>query len=234
MLQPVLPLGTPHKTTPRTVAALGDEAAAASRRPGHAAVVIATSRHANVISTPRPGSARPRGPWSATSRWSTSPRPSCASRWRTTFVHVRYADKLRQTLIAVTLFVLGAAAAVLLSDRVGFRRDDDALSRLALVATFLGLVTIVTYPLYNAYARNLETRADRESLAALGDRGRGGAGARALRRPRPRPAVRPPLGALVLRRPPGPGRAHRGRLGHAPTPVPAAAPRRPRRVREPA
>ncbi len=85
-------------------------------------------------------------------------------------VHVRYEDPLRQTLMAVTLFVLSAAAAVLLSDRVGFRRDDDALSRLALVATFLGLVTIVTYPIYNAYARNLETRADRESLAARDDR----------------------------------------------------------------
>ena len=41
---------------------------------------------------------------------------------------------------------------------------------MALVAAFLGLVLIVTYPIYNGYARNLETRADRTALAATGDR----------------------------------------------------------------
>jgi Zn-dependent protease with chaperone function len=80
------------------------------------------------------------------------------------------ADALRLTLIAVTLFVLSAAIAVLLSDRVGFRRDDDALSRLALVATFLGCVLIVAYPIYTAFSRNLTTRADGIALAATGDR----------------------------------------------------------------
>jgi Zn-dependent protease with chaperone function len=170
MLQPVLPLGTPHKTTPRTVAALGAEVARQAGAPGTPVTVIATSRHANVISTGAAGI----GPTAravvgdVTLVHLTPPELSAAL--ARDFVHVRYADKLRQTLIAVTLFVLSAAAAVLLSDRVGFRRDDDALSRLALVATFLGLVTIVTYPLYNAYARNLETRADRESLAAAGNR----------------------------------------------------------------
>jgi Zn-dependent protease with chaperone function len=53
---------------------------------------------------------------------------------------------------------------------VGFRRDDDALSRLALVATFLGIVLVATYPIYNADARNIETRADRVALSATGDR----------------------------------------------------------------
>jgi Zn-dependent protease with chaperone function len=74
--------------------------------------------------------------------------------------HLLFHDTLRLTLFAVTLLVFSAALAVLASDRVGFRRDDDALSRLALVATFLGLVCIVTYPIYNAYARNLVLRAD--------------------------------------------------------------------------
>jgi Zn-dependent protease with chaperone function len=83
---------------------------------------------------------------------------------------VRDADTLRRTLVAVTLFVFSAAIAVLLSDRVGFRRDDDAVSRLALVATFLGLVLVLAYPLYTAFARGLESEADRRAIAALGDR----------------------------------------------------------------
>jgi Zn-dependent protease with chaperone function len=86
------------------------------------------------------------------------------------FAHIAYNDPMRQTLVAVTLFVFSAAIAVLLSDRVGFRRDDDALSRLALVATVLGCVLVVAYPIYNADARNVETRADRVALSATGDR----------------------------------------------------------------
>jgi Zn-dependent protease with chaperone function len=58
----------------------------------------------------------------------------------------------------------------LLCDRVAFRRDDDALSRLALVATILGLVLVVTYPIFNAYSRNEVWRDDRATLAADPDR----------------------------------------------------------------
>ncbi len=170
MLQPVLPLGTPHKTTPRAVAALGAEAARLAGAPGTPVVVTATSRHANVISSGAAGI----GPTSRAVIGDVAlvhlgPAELLGALARDD-VRVRYQDPLRLTLMAVTLFVLSAAAAVLLSDRVGFRRDDDALSRLALVATFLGVTMSVSYPIYNAYARNLETRADRETLAAVGDR----------------------------------------------------------------
>jgi Zn-dependent protease with chaperone function len=82
---------------------------------------------------------------------------------------VRNADTLWRTLVAVTLLVFSATIAVLLSDRVGFRRDDDALSRFALVATLLGLVLLLAYPLYTAAVRNMAWRADQRTLAALGD-----------------------------------------------------------------
>ncbi len=169
MLQPVLPLGTPHKTTPLAVAALGAQVARLAGIPGTPVVVTATSRHANLMSSAAAGI----GPTARAVLGDVTLVHLTAPELRAVLarddVHLRHQDPLRATLLAVTLFVLSAAAAVLLSDRVGFRRDDDALSRLALVATFLGLVTIVTYPIYNAYARNLETRADRESLALTGD-----------------------------------------------------------------
>jgi Zn-dependent protease with chaperone function len=169
-LAPLLPLGTPHKTTPNTVAALAGDVARALGVPGTPVVVLATSRHSNAMSTRAAGV----GPTAralvgdVTLVHLTPPELRVA--FAHAFAHVRYSDTLHQTLIAVTLFVLSAAIAVLLSDRVGFRRDDDAVSRLALVATFLGLVLIVAYPIYNAYTRNLETRADRVALEANNDR----------------------------------------------------------------
>ncbi len=169
-ITPLLPIGAPAKTTPKAVAALGAEMARVNGVPGTPVVLLATSRHSNAMMSNAAGI----GPTAraligdVTLVHMTMPELRVAL--AQAFAHVLYGDPLRLTLIAVTLFVLGAAVAVLLSDRVGFRRDDDALSRLALVATFLGLVLIVLYPLYNAYARNLVTRADQQSLAATNDR----------------------------------------------------------------
>ncbi|HEY0615647.1 MAG TPA: M48 family metalloprotease [Candidatus Elarobacter sp.] len=169
-LVPLLPLGTEHKTTPNVVASVAAEVARTLGIPGTPVVVLATSRHSNAMTAHAAGI----GPTSraligdVTLAHLTLPELRVALAHA--LAHVRFGDPLRQTLMAVTLFVISAAIAVLLSDRVGFRRDDDALSRLALVATFLGLVLLVAYPLYNAYARNLETRADHSALAATGDR----------------------------------------------------------------
>ena len=166
---PLLPLGPPHKTTPNSIAVVGAELAAAIGVPGTPIVVLASSHHSNAMTAHAAGI----GPTSralvgdVTLVHMTPPELRVALAHA--FAHVRFGDPLRQTLMAVLLFALSAAAAVLLSDRVGFRRDDDALSRLALVATFLGLVLIVAYPVYNAYARNLETRADRTALAGTRD-----------------------------------------------------------------
>lgn len=169
MAQPFLPIGPSLKTTPRVVAALESEVAQMIGVPGTPVVVLATSHRSNAMTASATGI----GPTSRVAVGDVAlvhlTPPELRVILARNDVHVRYEDKLRQTLLAVTLLVLSAAIAVLLTDRVGFRRDDDALTRLALVATFLGLVMIVVYPIYNAYARNLETRADRVTLATLGD-----------------------------------------------------------------
>ena len=81
--------------------------------------------------------------------------------------HVRHNDVLKMALIATTMFVFAVAIAVLISDRVGFRRDDDAVSRLALVGAFLGGVSLLLFPLFNGYARGIQYRADEDARQAL-------------------------------------------------------------------
>ncbi len=165
MLTPLLPAGPLHKTPPRALVGIAGEMARASGVGGTPVVLLATSRHTNAITVHADGIG-------ATSRATVGDvsllhltMPELRVALAHAFAHVRYDDVLHQTLMAVSLFVLSAAVAVLLSDRVGFRRDDDATSRLALVATFLGLVLVATYPIYTAYGRNLESRADRVALA---------------------------------------------------------------------
>jgi hypothetical protein len=80
------------------------------------------------------------------------------------YAHLRDHDVLFLTLAGTTLFVLAAALAVLLSDRIGFRRDDDALARLGLVGTFLGVAVLLLLPAYNALERGVEWRAERVAL----------------------------------------------------------------------
>jgi Zn-dependent protease with chaperone function len=82
--------------------------------------------------------------------------------------HVAHNDDLKMALIAVTMFVFAVAVAVLISDRIGFRRDDDAVSRLALVGACLGAVSLLMFPLFNAYARGIEYRADEDARHVLG------------------------------------------------------------------
>jgi STE24 endopeptidase len=83
--------------------------------------------------------------------------------------HVVHSDDLKKALIAITMFVFAVAIAVLISDRIGFRRDDDAVSRLALVAACLGGVALSMFPLFNAYARGIEYRADEDARQMLGN-----------------------------------------------------------------
>jgi len=84
--------------------------------------------------------------------------------------HYVHGDDFRLSLFWTSLFILCTALAVILADRVGFRRDDDPLARLPLVFAFLGLLALVATPLYNGYSRNLESRADIYALALTGDR----------------------------------------------------------------
>ncbi|HEV8023160.1 MAG TPA: M48 family metalloprotease [Candidatus Lustribacter sp.] len=80
------------------------------------------------------------------------------------YAHLAAHDVLWLTLAGTTLFVFAAALAVLISDRIGFRRDDDPLARLPLVGTFLGVAVLLLYPAYNALERGGEARADRLAL----------------------------------------------------------------------
>ncbi|GAC1418744.1 MAG: hypothetical protein NVSMB64_28300 [Candidatus Velthaea sp.] len=83
--------------------------------------------------------------------------------------HVVHNDVLKLTAMGTTILVFACAFAVLISDRIGFRRDDDPVSRLALVGAFLGGVLLLMFPLYNAYARGIEYRADEDARKHLSD-----------------------------------------------------------------
>jgi Zn-dependent protease with chaperone function len=89
------------------------------------------------------------------------------------YAHQADHDVLLLTLAGTTLFVFAAALAVLISDRIGFRRDDDPLARLPLVGTFLGIAVLLLYPVYNALERAGEWRADTRAIAAVSDRAAG-------------------------------------------------------------
>jgi STE24 endopeptidase len=83
--------------------------------------------------------------------------------------HVRASDMLKLDLYAAALLIVAAAVALTLADRIGFRRDDDPLSRLALLGTFLGLTILALLPVENAYSRRLEARADHTAVAITAD-----------------------------------------------------------------
>jgi len=84
--------------------------------------------------------------------------------------HYAHGDDFRLSLLWTFLFIFCTALAVVCADRVGFRRDDDPLARLSLVFAFLGVFGLAVTPLYNAYSRNNESRADAYAVALTHDR----------------------------------------------------------------
>lgn len=170
LVEPVVPFGLPHKTTPRDVVALSERIVERAGVPRTPVVVTATSHRTTAMSVRTLGvGTTSRIVLGDVALVHLTP-PELAVAIARGAVRARDNDLLHETLLGVTLFVFSCAIAVLLSDRVGFRRDDDALSRLALVATLLGLVLVVTYPIYNAYARNVEIRDDADTIAVAADR----------------------------------------------------------------
>ena len=79
-------------------------------------------------------------------------------------------DNFRLSLFWTLLFISCVALGVLAADRVGFRRDDDPLARLALALALTGIAALLEAPLYNFYSRALEARADRYAVALTGNR----------------------------------------------------------------
>jgi STE24 endopeptidase len=84
--------------------------------------------------------------------------------------HVIHADPLFFALIQGGIVIVLSALAVVIADRIGFRRDDDPLSRLALVGSLLAVLYLVAVPLRNASLRSYDFDADRYAIALTGDR----------------------------------------------------------------
>jgi Zn-dependent protease with chaperone function len=83
--------------------------------------------------------------------------------------HVAHHDFLSIALIEGGIVIVFSAIAVVLADRIRFRRDDDPLSRLAIVGALLALMYIVAIPVRNAALRSYEFSADRSAVALTGD-----------------------------------------------------------------
>jgi STE24 endopeptidase len=83
--------------------------------------------------------------------------------------HARRDDALRTAYVWTFFFVLSIAIGVLVADRIGFRRDDDPLARLALVGALAGLAAMLVLPLYNVYSRHIEEKADAYALSLTHD-----------------------------------------------------------------
>ena len=84
--------------------------------------------------------------------------------------YIALGGPLRIALFNALFAVLGIAIAVAIADRIGFRRDDDPLARLALVGALVGLVYLIIAPLDNGLHRSLSLESERYAIALTGDR----------------------------------------------------------------
>jgi Zn-dependent protease with chaperone function len=84
------------------------------------------------------------------------------------FAWVAANNGLHLALVEGAFFVVGTALAVFAADRIGFRRDDDPVSRLALLGAVMGVVYLIALPFYNSYVRNLDLATDRVAVALVG------------------------------------------------------------------
>lgn len=76
---------------------------------------------------------------------------------------------LHVALVEGAFLVIGTALAVLIADRIGFRRDDDPVSRLALLGAIMGCVYVIAMPFYNGYLRSVERTTDAAAIALTHD-----------------------------------------------------------------
>jgi Zn-dependent protease with chaperone function len=82
---------------------------------------------------------------------------------------VLHGDLLSIALIEGGVIIVFAAIAIVIADRVRFRRDDDPLSRLAIVGALFALVYLAAVPVRNAALRSYVFDADRYAVAMTGD-----------------------------------------------------------------
>lgn len=72
---------------------------------------------------------------------------------------------LKIALTDALLVIFGAAVGVAIADRIRFRRDDDPLTRLALLGALLGLIYFIAVPIDNAVLRAIDARARSYALS---------------------------------------------------------------------
>lgn len=84
--------------------------------------------------------------------------------------HFVHHDMIAIALIEGGIIIIFSALAVLVADRIPFRRDDDPLSRLAIVGALLALLYIAAVPFRNAVVRGYDFGADSYAVALTGDR----------------------------------------------------------------
>jgi len=79
-------------------------------------------------------------------------------------------DPLNLALVDAAIAVFGVALAVVVADRIRFRRDDDPISRTTLVGAFLALVYIPGVLVDHEVVVSMQLRATRAAVAMTGDR----------------------------------------------------------------
>jgi len=83
--------------------------------------------------------------------------------------HIAHHDLISIALIEGGVIIIFAALAVVIADRIKFRRDDDPLSRLAIVGALLALIYLAAVPVRNAALRSYDFGADAYAVALTGD-----------------------------------------------------------------
>jgi hypothetical protein len=78
-------------------------------------------------------------------------------------------DQVSIALIEGGIIIVFSAIAVVIADRIRFRRDDDPLSRLTLVGALLALVYIAAVPVRNSVLRSYDLGADTYAVARTHD-----------------------------------------------------------------
>jgi hypothetical protein len=85
------------------------------------------------------------------------------------FAHAVQHDQLSIALIEGGIIIVFTAIAVVIADRVRFRRDDDPLSRMAIVGALLALVYLAAVPVRNAVQRSYDFADDDYAVAFTND-----------------------------------------------------------------
>ncbi len=76
---------------------------------------------------------------------------------------------LRIAIADAVFVIIGIAVAVAIADRIGFRRDDDPVARLALLGALLGVMYLAIVPFNNTMLRSLSWASEEYALTVTRD-----------------------------------------------------------------